>query len=82
MNPKQLNILLADDDYDDCMFFKKALESLPIVSQLKMVHDGEQLMDLLLSEATTLPDILFLDLNMPRMNGMECLMEIKKKHKI
>ena len=71
------NLLLADDDADDCIFFKEALEELPVSSSLKTVNDGEQLMQLLSTKPVPLPDILFLDLNMPRKNGFECLTEIK-----
>ena len=81
MNMKQLNILLADDDTDDCLFFKDALEGMPISTELTAVHNGEQLMDLL-NRAKQLPDILFLDLNMPRKNGFECLSEIKGNKKL
>ena len=72
-----LNILLADDDIDDCIFFKAAVDEFPLPTQLTAVHDGEQLMLLLACEKNELPDILFLDLNMPRKNGFECLSEIK-----
>jgi CheY-like chemotaxis protein len=82
MNLKLVNILLADDDTDDCFFFKEALSGLIIPTRLTTVHDGEQLMQLLTNEATKLPDILFLDLNMPRKNGFECLSEIKKNEKL
>lgn len=81
MNVKELNILLADDDKDDCLFFKDALEGMPISMQLTAVHDGEQLMQFLNNEANKLPHILFLDLNMPRKNGFECLSEIKQQKK-
>jgi CheY-like chemotaxis protein len=77
MNLQQLNILLADDDTDDRIFFAKALEELTIAANLVSVHDGEQLMNLLIKGTTELPDVLFLDLNMPRKNGFECLSEIK-----
>jgi CheY-like chemotaxis protein len=77
MNLKPLNILLADDDLDDCIFFKEAVGELMLSANLKVVHDGEQLMQLLISETSELPDVLFLDLNMPRKNGFECLTEIK-----
>jgi CheY-like chemotaxis protein len=77
MNIKQLNILLADDDIDDCIFFKEALDELPLSTHLTVVHDGEQLMQLLINETNEFPDVLFLDLNMPRKNGFECLSEIK-----
>jgi len=81
MNVKQLTILLADDDTDDCLFFQDALEGMPISTQLTAVHDGEQLMELL-NRANQLPHILFLDLNMPRKNGFECLSEIKLNKKL
>ncbi|MGZ4037197.1 MAG: response regulator [Bacteroidia bacterium] len=74
---KELNILLADDDVDDRFFFDKVLKALPIASRLATVDNGEKLMDLLVKSNTALPDILFLDLNMPRKNGSECLSEIK-----
>ena len=77
MDVKQLNVLLADDDIDDCLFFKEALTEFPISTQLTTVHNGEQLMQLLTQETIQLPDVLFLDLNMPRKNGFECLSEIK-----
>ncbi len=78
----QLNILLADDDMDDCLFFEKALEDLAIPPHLIAVHDGEQLMHRLMNETNELPDILFLDINMPRKNGFECLSEIKLNSKL
>ena len=74
----KLNILLADDDKDDCLFFKEALEELELSSQLTTVHDGEQLMHHLLAKTNQLPHVLFLDLNMPRKNGFTCLEEIKR----
>jgi CheY-like chemotaxis protein len=77
MITKQLNILLADDDTDDCQFFKKVLDELSLSTRLTTVHDGEQLMQLLANETDELPHVLFLDLNMPRKNGFECLAEIK-----
>ena len=82
MNLKQLNILLADDDIDDCAFFKKALEGFPISTYCTAMHDGEQLMKQLTNETNELPNILFLDLNMPRKNGFECLEEIKLNKKL
>ena len=73
----EYNLLLADDDQDDCLFFKEALAELPVASNLTTVNDGAALMRMLVSMLPRLPDILFLDLNMPCKNGMECLAEIK-----
>ena len=78
MNETTINILLADDDKDDCLFFKDALEELAPAASLIMVHDGDQLMQHLETAAANLPHVLFLDLNMPRKNGFECLVEMKK----
>ena len=77
----ELDILLADDDIDDCGFFKMAVDGFKRRTRFRAVHDGEQLMNLLLDENEILPDILFLDLNMPRKNGFECLAEIKGNKK-
>jgi CheY-like chemotaxis protein len=79
---ENINILLADDDNDDCQFFKEALEELPLTTQLTTVHDGDQLMHLLKKETDRLPHVLFLDLNMPRKNGFQCLEEIKHDKKL
>ena len=77
-----LTILLADDDDDDCFFFKKAVTACVPNHNFNAVHDGEQLMQLLTDETNELPDVLFLDLNMPRKNRFECLTEIKQNQKL
>lgn len=77
-----LHILLADDDKDDRFFFAKALEGLSIKTKLTTVNNGEKLMTYLDKNSSELPDILFLDLNMPCKNGSECLMEIKANKNI
>jgi CheY-like chemotaxis protein len=75
---RSLNIYLADDDQADCLLFKDALAELPVNVKLTVVHDGEQLMDLLTLKENVLPDVLFLDLNMPRKNGFASLGQIKR----
>ena len=82
MNPTLFNLVLADDDMDDCIFFQEALEELPYTTELTTVKDGVELMQLLTEKSDTLPDALYLDLNMPRKTGFECLIEIKQNDKL
>jgi CheY-like chemotaxis protein len=70
VNSKQLHILLADDDIDDCNFFDKALQGLPISSYLTTVRDGDRLMKYPDENSEQLPDVLFPDINMPRKAGL------------
>lgn len=79
---RSLNIYLADDDQADCLLFKEAVEELPVNVTLTIVHNGEQLLDLLSQEGNLLPDVLFLDLNMPRKNGFAALGQIKRNEKL
>lgn len=76
-NSTSLQILYADNDIDDCEFFSDALKELDMDVRLIMVHDGEQLMLQLERVSANLPFALFLDLNMPLKDGIECLTEIK-----
>ena len=82
MNSEQhlppLNILLADDDADDRSFFSKALKEIPVDTNLTTVNDGEELMDYFSKNSDQFPDVLFLDLSMPRKGGFECLTEMKE----
>jgi len=82
MSKEHYYLLLADDDEDDCLFFKEALDEITISADFSTVHDGVQLMDYLQTNILNLPDVLFLDLNMPRKNGLECLDEIKRDDKL
>lgn len=72
-----LHVLLADDDKDDRLFFKYAIEELKIQTVVTMVNDGVELMNYLSTTENQKPDLVFLDLNMPRKGGMECLKEIR-----
>jgi CheY-like chemotaxis protein len=82
MSSQARSVFLADDDEDDCLFFKEALDELPVSIKLTTVHDGEQLMKLLSKKIDDLPPLLFLDLNMPRKNGFQCLTDIKQDEKL
>jgi len=79
-----ITIFLTDDDEDDRAFFEEALSDLIAKTELKTISDGEALMTSLseLSSDPPPPHLIFLDLNMPRKNGFECLDEIKKNPKL
>lgn len=78
MTDQRLHVLLADDDEDDCLFFKDALDELAVNAHLTTISNGEQLIEWLTTTKEPLPGVLFLDLNMPRKGGFECLTEIKQ----
>jgi len=71
------NILLAEDDADDRLLFEDALNDIDRDTELTTVKDGVELLTALHSNASPSPSVIFLDLNMPRMDGFECLTEIK-----
>ncbi|MEP7235517.1 MAG: response regulator, partial [Ignavibacteriota bacterium] len=77
MHTDALRVLLADDDEDDRLFFTKAIDEVRVKTVLETVNDGQQLMDHLMKKNVSLPDIIFLDLNMPKKTGIECLEEIR-----
>ncbi len=77
MHEEPIYILLADDDENDRFFFKDAFKEIKIKTVVSTVKDGIELMQYFQAPEVILPHILFLDLNMPRKGGMECLKEIK-----
>ncbi len=81
MTKEYTYIVLADDDADDRLFFTDAFDELKINTKVQTFNDGADLMDYLNAENSQLPEILFLDLNMPKKNGIECLHEIKANPK-
>lgn len=82
MKTDSLHILLADDDEDDRIFFKDAIDNVKVNTTVSTVIDGQQLMEYLSNADMSLPDVIFLDLNMPRKSGMECLEEIRNNTKL
>jgi CheY-like chemotaxis protein len=68
-------VCLIDDDEDDCMVFKLALQEINQSIELRYSTSCENIAAFL---STTKPDLLFLDINLPKINGIECLQQIKK----
>jgi CheY-like chemotaxis protein len=81
MTDQNFTILLADDDPDDRMFFEDALDELLVSATLHTVPNGTELMKYLERHVDRLPNVIFLDLNMPSKSGAECLSEIKSHDK-
>jgi CheY-like chemotaxis protein len=80
-----INILLVEDDSLDQMEVRRTLERKKIYYRLKIAKNGEEALRLLNEESSDVfigkPDVILLDLNMPKMNGFEFLNEIKKNEK-
>lgn len=86
---KAITILLADDDEEDRMLTEEALEENHISDNLHFVEDGEEAMDYLQrrgkyadTKKYPLPELILLDLNMPKKDGREVLAEIKSDPKL
>ena len=81
MSGNERYIFLADDDVDDCSLFEDALREVSKETKLTTANDGKELMTKLEDIIPPPPDVIFLDLNMPLMNGYECLAEIRATQK-
>lgn len=79
---RELNVILAEDDSADRLLFEEALQELPVNVNFTTVTNGQELLDWLSENKTMLPDVLFLDLNMPQKNGFAALGEIKRDHNL
>lgn len=73
------SILLAEDDVDDQNIFQLALQEIHSDIFLQFASNGKELLQIL---ETTKPDLIFLDLEMPYKNGLECLIEIRNSERL
>lgn len=77
MIAKPLNLFLVDDDEDDVDFFEQTVRAVNPQVYFSSAQNGQQALDRLRSANVVQPDLIFLDLNMPLMDGKQCLKEIK-----
>lgn len=70
---------IVDDDADDQELFMEAVNQVDNSIQCIAASDCEEALDLLKNSKIDIPDVIFLDLNMPRLNGKQCLEELKKQ---
>jgi DNA-binding response OmpR family regulator len=73
---------IADDDEDDVFFFSEAIREVDESIDVLVARDGAEAMDMLMNSKTTIPLYIFLDLNMPKKSGKECLKEIRKEYRL
>src|SRR5690349_3093073 len=75
------SIFLVEDDEDDQIFFTMCIENIKNATLYGVANNGREALDKL-ENSTQLPDMIFMDIKMPRMNGIECLTEIMKTSRI
>lgn len=78
---KNKAIMLIEDDDVDAQAVKRVFKDLEIMNTVKVVKDGEAALDLLDHQEGDLPGLILLDINMPKMNGIEFLKKLKQNHK-
>lgn len=78
MNEHYFKVILVDDDEDDRFLFKEAFQGLKLNTELALFENGQEFIDYLGTTTDGLPEIVFLDLNMPLINGLECLRHLRK----
>ena len=81
LDKKKVTVFIADDDEDDRDIFMEVITDVVPHADVTVAKNGIELMGLL-SAATAIPDVIFLDLNMPLMNGQECLDKIRANGKL
>lgn len=74
--------MLIDDDEDDVLFFMDALQEIDPSLQLITASNGEEALQMLLAHGAPVPDYIFLDMNMPLVNGRECLIRIRQADRL
>lgn len=76
-----MNVFYADDDEEDREIFCSAVEEINPTIHVILSKDGQEALNILKTQ-TESPDFIFLDINMPRMNGIECLIKLKADNRL
>ncbi len=71
-------ILLVEDNPDDEHLTLRTLRKLPGRIEISVARDGQEVLDMLLSDEVVLPDLILLDLKLPKVNGLEVLDRLRK----
>lgn len=74
---KAVYILLVEDDLDHIELTTTALRDTGIVSEIKVAHDGEEAINYIFDNFSPKPDLVLLDINLPKLDGFEVLKKIK-----
>lgn len=82
MNQKLVNILLVEDDEVDVMNVKRAFSKNKIMNPLFIAGNGVEALEMLKDKIIPLPKIIILDINMPKMNGIEFLKIMRENEKL
>lgn len=77
-----MSFFIVDDDADDRKLFIEAVKEVDATIECISANNGEQALALLTDPESSLPDFIFLDLRMPRIDGKKCLIEIKKNKRL
>ena len=85
-SPRRFDILLVEDNDDDVLLTRHAFKKLPVAMEFHVARDGVEALQRLRREPpyadAPLPDIILLDLNMPRMDGRQLLAEVKRDERL
>jgi len=79
---KQTVFFLAEDDEDDQLLFREAITAVDPAISCIVAKNGKEALQILQSDLLISPDCILLDLNMPLMNGIDCLRAIKKERQL
>ncbi|RPD47374.1 MULTISPECIES: response regulator [Chitinophagaceae] len=80
--PQSQTFLLVDDDIDDTFLFREVLSDVAPQVTLRTAANGQEAIESLLAPSHPLPQLIFLDLNMPKMDGKQCLLAIKRNERL